>query len=256
MQDQYSPRSPKRKIAGNILAGAFLLVIGTVLLLRQLDFYFPAWFFRWPMILIVVGLFMGIYNQFRDIGWLIICGVGLFFLAPSIWPNIKVRPFIVPAIIIAVGLILIFRRNVFRMFRRNEAPPEPAGPFYQQEPSAEQPADANYQIDYLDMVSVFGGIKKNVLSKRFRGGEIVAVFGGAEVNLMQADFQNTVVIEVVQIFGGTTLYVPRNWQIRSELAAVFGGIEDKRRDIVYENPERVLVLEGFSMFGGIEIKSR
>jgi len=255
MQDQYSPRSPKRKLAGNVLAGIFLLIIGTVLLVRQLDVDFPAWMFRWPMILIVVGLFMGIYNRFRDIAWLLICGVGFFFLAPSIWPGVKVRPFVFPTIIIVIGLIMIFRKNIFRLFRKPEPLPEPVGGYTQQE-GTEPPADGNYQIDYLDMVSVFGGIKKNVLSKRFRGGEIVAVFGGAEINLMQADFQGTIVIEVVQIFGGTTLYVPRNWQIRSELAAVFGGIEDKRRDIVYENPERVLVLDGFSMFGGIEIKSR
>ena len=91
-------------------------------------------------------------------------------------------------------------------------------------------------------------------SKNLRGGEIVAVFGGAEVNLTQADFYNRIEIEVVQIFGGTKLVVPANWEVRSEAVALFGGIEDKRMPMA-PSPDKVLVLKGTTIFGGIEIKS-
>ena len=38
------------------------------------------------------------------------------------------------------------------------------------------------------------------------------------------------------------------------LVAIFGGIDDKREQIS-NTPDKVLVLKGFTMFGGIEIKS-
>jgi len=108
----------------------------------------------------------------------------------------------------------------------------------------------------LDIAAVFGSVKKTVMSKQFRGGEVVAVFGGAHVNLLHADMEGPVVIEVVNIFGGTTLLVPNNWEIKSEAVAIFGGVEDKRSiPHIPQVPDKTLILQGFSMFGGLEIKS-
>src|SRR6202008_968517 len=39
--------------------GLFLLLVGIVLLMRESGVYFPDWFFTWPMILIVLGVFSG-----------------------------------------------------------------------------------------------------------------------------------------------------------------------------------------------------
>src|SRR5204863_7230856 len=82
--------------------------------------------------------------------------------------------------------------------------------------------------DFIDSTAVMGGVKKNVLSKKFRGGDITNVFGGTELNLMQADFEGTASLELTQVFGGTKLIVPANWQIKSDFVTVFGSIEDKR----------------------------
>lgn len=64
------------------------------------------------------------------------------------------------------------------------------------------------------------------------------------------------VIELTTIFGGTKLLVPSNWSIKSEAVTIFGGIEDKRRmQTVTETPEKILLIRGTVIFGGIEIKS-
>lgn len=246
-------RRTVRKKNGNILAGILLLIVGGVLLLRQIDYPLPGWLFKWPMIVIVAGVFIGAINRFRDFGWLIICATGLFFLADDVWPDYDTKDFILPAVIILIGIALIFRPFVFK----NHAPwkwKNTSGDYTE----AAQTFKANKKDsreDVLDVAAVFGSVKKNLYSKSFKGGEIVSVFGGVEIDLSQADFEGRVVIESVQIFGGATLIVPPTWQVRSEGVAIFGGIEDKRRHVVHQEPERILVLEGFTMFGGLEIKS-
>ena len=79
--------------------------------------------------------------------------------------------------------------------------------------------------------------------------------GGSEINLSQADINGTVVIDITQIMGGTKLIVPPNWEIRSNITSVFGNVEDKRQKERIMNPEKVLVIDGTSLFGGIEIKN-
>jgi hypothetical protein len=72
---------------------------------------------------------------------------------------------------------------------------------------------------------------------------------------MQADLKGRAKIEVVQVFGGTKIIVPANWTIHSEMVAIFGGIEDKRPPQLNAIPDKILVIVGTSIFGGIDIKS-
>lgn len=247
-------RRAARKNNGNILAGILLLIVGGGLLLRQMDYPLPAWLFTWPMIVIIAGIFIGAINRFRDFGWLLICAVGFFFVADDIWPGFNVGDFILPAVIIIVGLVLLFRPR-FKTIYHAEWGWKDTDNDYTEEAETFKANKKASKSDVLDVAAVFGAVKKSLFSKTFKGGEIVSVFGGVEIDLSQADFEGKVVIESVQIFGGATLIVPPTWQVRSEAVAIFGGIEDKRKQVVQQEPERILVLEGFAMFGGIEIKS-
>lgn len=239
----------------NIGAGLIILLIGAALLAREVGFPLPGWFFTWPMILVAIGLFIGVSNRFRDFGWLIVTGIGFFFLADDIWPDFSFRNFLFPIIFIAIGLMIIFKPRSSSQWWKGDRKKESDG--------AIEDADAEYfsegetvKADVLDVAAIFGAVKKNIVSKDFRGGEIVSVFGGADINLSQADFKRPqIVIESVNIFGGAKLIIPANWQIRSEAVAIFGGIEDKRSQVIPSEPEKILVLQGFVMFGGIEIKS-
>src|SRR5690606_30621781 len=77
----------------------------------------------------------------------------------------------------------------------------------QQDPPVEF-RDSKDAADILDAVSIFGGADQKVFSKNFKGGDVLAVFGGCDLNLSQADFQDTITIEVVAIFGGVKIIVP------------------------------------------------
>jgi hypothetical protein len=280
---------PRRR-SGSVLAGLLLLCIGSILLLKQFGAPFPEWLFTWPMIVIAFGLLAGAGNAFRDPGWVVITGVGVVFLLGRIWSDTPIHHFIWPVVIIAIGFIIILapRRNRLWHARwdkykemqdqrnmaqnewhqqRNEELNKWHEQRWQQPQEAQDPAiiqegqtppvekEKNWSDNWLETVTIFGNIKKLVYSKNFKGGDIVSIFGGAEINLSHADFKGNIVIEVVQIFGGTKLIIPPHWQVRSEMVAVFGGIDDKRPPQPNYDAEKVVILNGTTFFGGIEIKS-
>ena len=119
-----------------------------------------------------------------------------------------------------------------------------------------QPRSNNFEDDFVDSTTIFGGSKKIIISKNFRGGDIVNVFGGTELDLTQADMDGQAILELTTVFGGTTLIIPSNWDIKSEAVMIFGGVEDKRKmTTTPEIPRKTLVLQGTVIFGGIDIKS-
>jgi hypothetical protein len=97
-------RTGRERVAGGLL----LLLVGGVLLARELGVPFPDWLFTWPMILILVGLYMGTKLRFRNPGWLIPTFIGVIFLADQMI-GYNLKPFIVPVVIIAAGLLFMFR---------------------------------------------------------------------------------------------------------------------------------------------------
>lgn len=239
---------------GHVWTGLFLLAIGGVALARSLGAPVPGWLFSWQMLVIAIGLFIGVKKGFRDIGWLIPVIVGGFFLVNEFVMQGDMRRHIWPLILIIIGVLFIFRPRKTCMGSRNKTTKIEAG--------SAQPADnssyqANYsQDDVIDSVNIFSGSKKVILSKDFKGGDIVNIFGGGEIDLTQADMTTPAVLEVTAIFGGATLIVPSNWAIKSEAVTIFGGIGDKRKFITSaESPTKTLILKGTMIFGGMEIKS-
>jgi predicted membrane protein len=83
---------------------------------------------------------------------------------------------------------------------------------------------------------------------------VVNIFGGTELDLSQADIQGTVVIDNTNIFGGMKITVPANWEVRTEMTSIMGGTDDKRttREI---DQNKVLVLTGVCIFGGVDVRS-
>jgi predicted membrane protein len=109
--------------------------------------------------------------------------------------------------------------------------------------------------DFIDSTAFFGGVHKKIVSKNFRGGDVVTIMGGTELDLSQADFTGTVRLDVVQIMGATKIIVPAHWEVRTDVTAIFAGFEDKRQQPTVNNPDKVLLIDGTSLFGGIELKN-
>jgi hypothetical protein len=109
--------------------------------------------------------------------------------------------------------------------------------------------------DYLDTTAFFGGVHKKIVSKNFKGGDVVTIMGGTELDLSQADFTGMVKLDVVQIMGATKIIVPAHWEIRTDVTAIFAGFEDKRQQPTVNNPDKILLIDGTSLMGGIELRN-
>lgn len=231
-----------------IWTGLFILLIGIVALAKSTISWVPDWVFSWQMLLIAFGVFIGARHNFRGGAWLVLILVGGIFLIREIYPEFHFRQ-MWPIVLIVVGLFIILRPRRGWKWDGNKKTEGTSDQFFSE--------DTDYsKEDFIDSTSIFGGAKKIVISKNFKGGNIVNIFGGTELDLSQADFTGTAVLELETIFGGTKLLVPSNWSVKSEAATIFGGIEDKRKmPSTVEAPEKTLVIRGTVIFGGIDIKS-
>lgn len=269
---------PGNPTKGKVIAGIILLVIGASLLLKQLNFDFlPNWLFSFPMCLIIGGLYLGAKNNFRNAASLVIIAIGSAMLISRIFPNTDLGSFLWPIGLIGVGAFLILRRKNHHADywdKKDWKRKWDAGKYNYRAPGVnpivdytvgdksdplQTPPNAGTNFsgdDHLEALSVFGGVKKIIFSKNFQGGEIVNVFGGAELDMTQADINGRVYIDVTQIFGGTKIIVPAHWMVISDMGAVFAGFDDKRiRTNAPLDSNKVLVLKGVSIFGGIDIRS-
>ncbi|GGB10476.1 LiaF transmembrane domain-containing protein [Mucilaginibacter rubeus] len=276
---------PKDPNKGKSVAGIILLAVGSILLLQQFNLFFiPHNIVLWPFWLVFWGLYIGSKHQYKKASWLLLVGLGVLLLLSK---NINNSDRILwPLAVIGFGMWLILRRNkhfdpqqwkndfkgekwtnwdkkepfqfekaetVDYTVKEEGAEIPPVDPYAQKQ----QQYNTKYSgDDYIDTVSIFGGVNKTILSKQFRGGDIVNIFGGAELDFTQADINGRIIIDITQIFGGTKIIVPSNWQVVSDLAAVFASVDDKRiRSTASVGSEKVLVLKGVSIFAGVDIRS-
>lgn len=244
--------------SGKVWAGMFIIVIGGLLLLENVGLNMPDWIFSWHTFLMALGLFIGFRHRFRDSGWLILFFIGSFFTLREILPDVNMSKTVFPVMLVLLGIFLIFkpknRRPCFGQRRRLRD--RIAFGTYPETSSVPDDEQEN-RNNYLDSVNVFGGSHQAVYSKNFKGGDIVAVFGGCDVNLTQADFEGEIRIEIVAIFGGAKIIVPTGWEIKSEITAILGGMDDKRaiQPMVEGAPRKLLVITGLALFGGIDIRN-
>jgi len=246
-RDAYLKHWESKQRRGKIFGGLLLVIIGGVFLSREMGLFIPHWIFSWKILLIAIGIYTGFKHNFENAGWIIPVLIGSAFLIQDFFPDLRISHFFWPIIIIAVGMVMIFKpKKSFRKWNK-----------YQQWQGVHHEYKFETNEDYLEANAVFGSVKKNIISKNFTGGEVNAVFGGCEINLMQAEIHGKVVLEMNQIFGGTKLIVPAHWEIKSELTAILGSVEDKRpqSNRFTDNNGAILILRGAAVFGGIDIKS-
>jgi len=247
-------RDHRHNSHGHIWTGIFILLIGVAALVKATFTDMPDWLFSWHTFLIALGVFVGIKHGFRGPGWLILIAIGGAFLLRDAYPDLPIRRYIWPSLLVIVGALMILKPKRRRwciddIEKKNS---------YSSGIETQPVADSSYDStdDIIDSTCIFSGTKKIIISKNFKGGDLVSIFGGTELDLSQADMTRPSVIEITTIFGGTKLIIPSNWEIKSDVVNVFGGIEDKRKmQTITGNPEKILYLKGTVLFGGIEIKS-
>lgn len=225
--------------------------------MKKMNYFIPSWVISWPMILITVGLYTGFKHRFANSSWWILCLIGGLFLMDKAIPGLSFSRYIWPVALIIVGLWLVFGKHKHHFHHKDHfSGYQKSGLSKEQTEESSSSSTLHDNSDFIESVCIFGGAQRLSDSKNFRGGDIVSIISGTEINLKDADFQGTAVIELTTIMGGSSLIIPSDWTLKSELVTIFGGIEDKRFTSAQKSgPEKILVLKGTIVFGGIEVKS-
>ena len=229
---------PNRKLHRGS-AGLFLIIVGLILLLGTLD-VFPYQvsdvLFSWPMILVGFGLFNLVKREYTAA--IILLAIGGFFIAPDLFPYVDFHDIFKfwPLLLVLIGLSIYFRKK----------------------PLIEHQNISATSDEIIDEVNVFGGGVSQIESNNFKGGKITAVFGGSEINLERCQMaDHGAIIEMVTIFGGAKLIVPRGWNVKTEVVSIFGGFADKRTyyNETVADPSKILLIKGVAIFGGGELRN-
>lgn len=230
----------KQKRLSHITIGILVIVAGLLVLFRQMGLYIPSWLLSWKMLLVAGGFVILVKHNFKNTAGYIMMGVGAIFIVKDLgfaWVNSNL---FWPVIIIGIGIAILARS----VFSDTGFTSKSKGNF----------KNVNSE-DFIQAETIFGGVTKNVVSKNFKGGVLSLVFAGSKINLMRADFEKEAVIDITCIFAGSKLIVPSDWEVKSEVTTIFGGLDDKRPPFPLEMTKetKTLVLRGDCIFGGIEI---
>lgn len=223
--------------------GIVFIFIGIVFVLSNLGLIpFPVrhYVFSWQMILIVIGLFSIAGNRNKTQG-LIMIGIGVVFMMPGIlgFPGLGLSS-LWPLALIGLGAYILLKQK------------------------SENPVAVNNEVEFIsdgidtiDDLNVFSGSNRKITSQNFKGGRITCIFGGADYNLTNAGMTKSMaVLDVLTIFGGTKIVVPSDWGVTIDVVSIFGGFADKRHSEHHINiiPKNRLIIKGFTIFGGGEVK--
>jgi len=267
---------------GSIALGVIILGIGLVLLFRKFGLYIPDWVLTWPMILIAVGTYTLIRQQFKSFFGSVVLFIGVYFLLKREFDlDLGLDQFIWPVGLIALGIYLILhkkreskvmdeaRKNWESSRKKKEAPEDLA--VVETENAVEEmprkagtpPGDPGFTrasstsfSDHIQVQSILSGVNRKIVTKNFQGGKATVIFGGLDLDLTQVDFTGVVTLDLEVGFGGVKLIIPPHWDVRTEVSNIAAGLEDKRmfREGGVDT-NKVLILKGTLLFSGLEIKS-
>ena len=224
-----------RKLS-SVLWGIVLIAAGVILALNvfnitNIDVFFDGW---WTLFIIVpcaIGLFTEREKTGNIIG--IVIGVFLLLCCQDILSFSMLWKLLVPAIIVIIGLKLIFvglfgnKANEIMKKLKLEGKEPKSG------------------------CATFSGCDLNYDGEVFEGSELTAIFGGVKCDLKNAIIEKDCAIQVSAIFGGIDILVPDNVNVKVSSNCIFGGISNKAA--VHKEAPTIYV-SGTCMFGGVEIK--
>lgn len=273
-------QSRKPRNDGSIAIGVILLGVGLILLLRKFGLYLPNWILTWPMILIVLGAFTLINQQFKSFFGSVVLFIGVYFLLKREFDlDLGIDQFIWPVGLIALGIYLILHKKkenkaVEEVWSNWESSRKSKKGISESESSdatnssasqgeSSKASDTGFVratgtafYDRIHESVFFSGVNRKLMTKNFLGGKATVIFGGLDLDLTQVDFDGVVSLDLEVGFGGVKLIVPPHWDVRTEVSNIAAGLEDKRmfREGGVDT-NKVLILEGTLLFSGLEIKS-
>lgn len=224
------------KKVSNMLWGIVLIIIGVIfgmnaLGISDIDIFFDGW---WTLF-IIVPCFIGLFSDDDKTGNLIglVIGVILLLGCQGYIRFYMIWKLIVPTILILVGLSFIFKDTFNRKIKKEMSK-----------------LNRNKDREYY---ATFSGQNINFANEAFTGCSLNAVFGGLKCDLRDAMIHEDCILETSAIFGGITIYVPENINVKVTSTPIFGGVTNHCRSKNQADCVTVYI-NALCMFGGVDIK--
>lgn len=203
---------------------------------NMLHFDIPFDIISWRLIPLMIGINALMKKDYIN-GVVSILFAIIFYIPDFLTAAEKVQYYkLWPLALVAIGVVILLKRQFPKQFDGTQI----------------QAGDLNF----INESNIMGGSSKKFFTKEFIGGKINCIMGGSEVNLTEADLVNNSVLNIFVVAGGIALRVPKEWNIQLDIMAIAGGVDDKitkyPENVV--NPAKRLVLTGYVVAGGIEIK--
>ena len=220
----------------NILWGIVFIVIGVIFGLNALEITNINIFFDgWWTLFIIIPCFIDLFKEKEKTGNLIglMIGICLLLCCLDLISFSLIWKLLVPTILIIIGLSFIFK-DIFQGEVKKEI----------------KKLNKN---NIKEFCAVFSGQDVDFSGEEFSGCSLSAIFGGVKCDLRKAKIKENVVINASSIFGGITILVPDDVQVKINSTSIFGGVSDDRKS---KNDEAkvTIYIRTTSMFGGVEIK--
>lgn len=220
----------------NFLWGLVLIAVGVIFGLNALEITDINIFFDgWWTLFIIVPSFIGLFKEEDKTGNLIglIIGICLFLGCQDYISFDLIWKLMMPTILVIIGLSIIFKDTLSSQVKKEI-----------------KKLNKNGSKEYA---ATFGGQTVDFSKEEFEGCSLTAVFGSIKCDLREAIIKEDTVINASSIFGGITIYVPENVNVKINSTPIFGGVSDERKNKTKDN-EHTIYLNATSIFGGVEIK--
>ena len=219
-----------------ILWGIAFVAVGVILALNALDITDIDLFFDgWWTLFIIIPCGINLFTEREKFGNAVgaACGILLLLGCQDIINFSILWKLLVPAVIVAIGIKMIFgglfsKKSNELLDKLKESGKTPKGG-----------------------CATFSGCNLNYDGEVFEGAELTAAFGGVKCDLRKAIIEHDCAIQVSATFGGITILMPENVNVKVSTNSMFGGVSNKTP--MRENVPTVYV-SGSCMFGGVEIK--
>lgn len=220
-----------------VLWGIVFITLGVIIGTNALGITDINIFFRgWWTLIIIVPCFIGLFSNDGDgkVGNLIgiIIGVALLLSSNEIISFEIIAKMILPLILVAIGLSMIFNETIKSKVSKKVKEVRKNG--------------------LENIVATFAEQKVNKDNEEFKGANLDAVFGGIILDLTKANIQKEAAIKASAIFGGTTIILPSDVNVKVKSTPIFGGVSNKIAN--KKENETTIYIDAFCMFGGIDIK--
>lgn len=220
-------------MAGRVMTGAALVVIGALFLLGEFDVVadpgavLRAW---WPLVFVAIAVSLAIEQRRIGAGPLLFAGLGLVLLGATTDLVALDGRIVWPVLLIAVGAWLVLR------------------------PARVVSGRSDVEGPRIDVTAVFEDRTVRSAAIALQGGSLTSIFGDVDLDLRDAEPDGDATVDVTAIFGDVDLTVPADWRVLVSASTLFGDVDHRPPPHPAASESPLLRVRGFSLFGDVTVR--